>query len=254
MATELLSSLAKVLPRLYELKDLTDQSCADAYFRDFERRFSDGKTVLAAYQKIEQQLAALDDRAWSDLKSRAARTADQRIAGRGWQPLFDTLNEAKGYVYLQGIGCTGIAFIPRTNKKTPDLGAFLGATRVLCEVKSINITENEADRRKQVEQGQFVIHSTAVRLTEAALRRVRRKLEDGIEQLESDDPQRAARRIVFAVVDFDDWVGDCQPQYFAQLDAHLLAKTVVGAELVFCPARNLFKRCFAMQSACVVEL
>ena len=53
---------------------------------------------------------------------------------------------------------------------------------------------------------------------------------------------------------FDDWVGDYQTEYTAQLDAYLLVNPVVGAELVFFPANNLFARHFTMQAATIVEL
>lgn len=43
------------------------------------------------------------------------------------------------------------------------------------------------------------------------------------------------------MVYFDDWVGDCQ-EYFAETDEHRLGNRVAGAELVFCPASNLFER------------
>jgi hypothetical protein len=65
-------------------------------------------------------------------------------------------------------------------------------------------------------------------------------------------PDRKARRLVFMVVHFDDWVGDYQPQYFADMDEHLLQNPIVGAELVFCPASNLFERTFTMRSALVL--
>ena len=73
-----------------------------------------------------------------------------KIKKRGWQALFDVLNEAKGYNHLSGIGCTNIRFIPVSSvpgQKTPDLSGDLAGARVLCEVKTINISEDEATRR-----------------------------------------------------------------------------------------------------------
>jgi hypothetical protein len=58
---------------------------------------------------------------------------------------------------------------------------------------------------------------------------------------------------VFTVVHFDDWVGDYQPQYFAEVDEHLSQNPVRGADLVFCVASNLFERTFKMTSAIVVS-
>lgn len=85
------------------------------------------------------------------------------------------------------------------------------------------------------------------------LKKVSATVEHGITQLDGEDPQRTARRIVFTILTFDDWLGHFQTQYIAQLDAHLLANPVAGAELVFCPASNLFERHFTMTSATVCE-
>jgi hypothetical protein len=254
VASELQSSFAQMLPRLYELANITDQSHPDAYFRHFEQRLTEGHTILPHYQKLEGLLSALDDAAWSDLKSRAADVAHRPYRGRGWQALFDAFNEARGYVYLHCCGCTEIAFIPRTRRKTPDLRAIQNGTRVLCEVKTINISKEEADRRERVAQGAFEVSSTPFQVTAEMLSKIITTIKDGIAQLDYEDPQHAARRVVFTVLNFDDWVGDYQTEYIAQLDAHLLANPVAGAELVFCPASNLFERRFMMRSALVVEI
>ena len=84
----------------------------------------------------------------------------------GWQALFDTLNEGLGYAYLHSIGCTNIAFLPRADKRTPDLAANPGALRVLCEVKTINVLKDEADRRERTRQGEFKAFSVPTGVTE----------------------------------------------------------------------------------------
>ena len=125
---------------------------------------------------------------------------------------------------------------------------------MLCEVKTINVSQDEADVRAEIGQGVVVVRSVSTELRVAMLRKMSATLKAAIEQLDCEDPQREARRIVFTVVNFDDWVGDYQAEYIAQLDAHLLANPVEGAELVFCPASNLFERRFAMSPAAVVEI
>ena len=256
MANELLSPFAEMLPRLYELKNATDQSHPDAYFhKDFESRFAEGRTVLEQRQRIERVLAALDRDAWSDLKARAAAVAHKKDGGRGWRELFDTFDEAKGYVHLQSNGCTSIAFIKRQpRRKSPDLRALQGSKHVLCEVKTINVSQDEAERRAQIAQGKTMAGDVSNSVKVEMLRKVSATLGHAVTQLDGEDPSRAARRLVFTVLHFDDWVGDYQTEYIAQLDAHLLANPVAGAELVFCPASHLFERRFTMRSATVVEL
>ena len=128
------SSFRNEFPRVYELMDmLVDPSHPDAYFQDFEKVLKD-QSGLYEFRKVEGWLAALDDAAWHDLKQRAAPLLLKRESGRGWQGLFDILrSEARAFGYLQSIGCTGVHFIARTDKKTPDLGALgWGGGRPVC--------------------------------------------------------------------------------------------------------------------------
>lgn len=247
-------SFRELLPRVYELKDLVDTSHPDAYFQDFEDGLDKYRTKLAAFVKLERQLAALDDAAWSDLKERAAvhLVSLTREQGRGWQALFDVFSEARGFGYLKDIGCTGVHFIKRTKGKTPDLGAVADGRAVYCEVKTINVSADEAGRRRRVANGEIFATSVNLHVTDGFLNKLTATLEHAIEQLDAADAKRKARRLVFTVVHFDDWVGDCQPQYFADMDEHLQRNPVAGAELVFCPASNLFERVFTMRSAVVL--
>lgn len=67
--------------------------------------------------------------------------------GRGWQPLFDILNQTLAFGYLKRSHCTGVEFVPRSTKRgveTPDLRGSLNGMNVFCEVKTVNISDNEA--------------------------------------------------------------------------------------------------------------
>jgi hypothetical protein len=253
MADDSRCSYAEKLPRLCELKALADQLNPDNYFRDFERRFEQGRTVLSVYQTLERMLSELDETAWHDLEARAASVAHVYVSGRGWQELFDALGEARGYGYLKSLGCTGIAFIPRTQKKTPDLGANLDGTRVLCEVKTINPSQEEAGRRARMAEGQFVSSVVLPELATEMLNKVRCRLQAAISQLDAEDPHHTARRIVFSALYFDDWVGDCYQEYVDQLDGDLLAHPVAGAELAFCIPSDPFERRYTMRAATFVN-
>lgn len=253
--TAMQSSFREMLPRIYALKEmLADPSHPDAYFQDFEDGLEKYKSKLNAFVKLERQLAVLDDEGWRDLKDRAALhlVSQTREEGRGWQSLFDVFSEARGFGYLVNIGCTGVHFIKRTKSKTPDLGAVRDGGSVLCEVKTINISKDEAGKRQRISQGAFVATSTSLNVGDGFLKKLSATLEHAVEQLDGPDPERQAQRTVFTVVHFDDWVGDYQREYFAQMDEHLLRNPVAGADLVFCPASNLFERTFTMRSATVL--
>jgi hypothetical protein len=86
------------------------------------------------------------------------------------------------------------------------------------------------------------------------LQKVSKVIGVAIEQLDAYCRADGARRIVFVVIQFDDWLGEYQQEYFAQLDAHLETASRADAEIVFCPVANHFDRQFRMRTAQVVEL
>ena len=201
------------LPRIYELKDmLEDPAHPNAFFQDFENSLKKSPDTLDAFLKLERQVAALSAQAWNDLKQKAAPhlVSRERQRGRGWRELFDVLNEAKAFAYLDKIGCTGVHFIERTKHKTADLGGILDGSRLLCEVKTINASKDETDRRLRVAQGEAVASDVKNRVDRGFLGKLRSTIDSAVEQLDVEDPQRTARRIVFIVVHFDDWIGDYQ--------------------------------------------
>jgi hypothetical protein len=245
------------LPRIFELKDLqADSLHPDAFFRDFEQSLRDEQNKYAAFVKLERQLAVLDPDAWEDLKHRAAGFLQTRIDGRGWQALFDVFSEALGYVYLRSIGTTNIRFIPRAqtpNIRTPDLEGRLNGDAVLCEVKTINISAMEAKRRSPIHHSVGAIVNISIKVDDGLMRKLMCDLADAVMQLDAKDPMRKDRRFIFIVIHYDDWVGDFYPDYFRQIDEHILANPLPGAEVVFYPASNLYGRTFTMRSAQVFD-
>ena len=249
------NALRRDLKRIFELKDtLAVPSHPDAYFQNFEKSLQEIPQKLEAFRKLEEILSALDSAAWNLLKTTASGYLIRQSphSGRGWQALFDVISEARGYRYLQRLGCEDIRFVARGIAPTPDLEATLNGRRVLCEVKTINISDDEAGRRRLAYSGAPVASRTPTELGTAYLTKLSKTLANAVNQIEAADPSRSAKRIVFAVLLFDDWVGDYYPAYFREIDAHLLTHAIEGAEVVFCLPNNLFGRTFHMQAASVV--
>ena len=92
----------------------------------------------------EVDLACLDDEPWQSLMAAAVPRLYQ-TKNRGWDPVFDLLNEVKGYIYLKSMQCEDIAFVtPTYERKSPDLRAILNGRPVLCEVKTISTSDGAA--------------------------------------------------------------------------------------------------------------
>jgi hypothetical protein len=237
------------LPRIYELKDLiSDPAHRDAYFRDFENRFQDRPDWRRAFICWEMVLQGLDKDAWEFLKREASPyLVHKDPMGRGWQQLFDILNQAHAYKYLKEIGCSDVRFIPRSDKKTPDLEGFLDTGRVLCEVKTINTSDLEVQARRG-----STTRNIKNQLQEGFFRKLHSDITLAKQQLYAYDSTSGVRYFVFFNICFDDFFGDLQEEYFHQIDQYLLDNQIPGIELLF-RHDGPFTKPFSMTAATAVN-
>jgi hypothetical protein len=150
---------------------------------------------------------------------------------------------------LSDIGCREVRFIPSAkDKQTPDLEGVLNGMRVLCEVKTIQISEDEAQRQQTGSPG-----TTQPFLTEDFFGKLRKSLRQAQRQLESYYASEHGRRMAFIVVNFDDSLGDYKANYYAQIDQWLAANPIEGIEIVFYNQRTAFHPHITMQNAVVVN-
>ena len=222
----------KELSRVYELQDLIESPRPpDAYFRDFDQSLADYPQKRRHFRDIESDLQGLDPAAWAFLKADVTSLLTARDAKRGWQALFDILNHAKAYNHLKRLGCTDIAFIPLSPVKgqlTPDIRADLNSMRVLCEVKTINISEVEAARRQSGGVG-----TSTDRLEPGFFNKLTSDLLRAKEQMLAYDADVATRKIVYVVVNFDDSLHEYADRYQGQIDQYVTSKPVPGLEITF---------------------
>jgi hypothetical protein len=236
------------MPRIYELRDrIADPSSPDAYFQNFEQNCQNSPHhVKQIYLGWEKEFDALDGAAWDHLKAEAAPHLIRKNRERHWEPLFDILSQAPAYNYLNRCGCTGIHFIPRSKRKTPDLGAVLDGRKILCEVKCINISDDEIRARRGITARSIPTH-----LSEGFFNKLRSQITQALSQMKAYDSSGQARRLVYLNPQFDDRMGDCKHLYFPQIDAYLLANPTPGVDLVFYNDRTPIYRPLTMTAATV---
>jgi hypothetical protein len=211
--------LSEELQRVSELRDFAlSLKSPRAYFWPDDTKFSDPRK-RRFFLEIERDLRGLDAEAWNFLKQEALPRLKAKDPDRGWQQLFDTLNEAKGYNHLVAIGCTEVRFVPRAAPKhirTPDLEGVLASTKVLCEVKTVNPSADEIARRNeggvgttrgQLEQDFFCKLSSVLRA--AACQMLAFNTDEGV------------RRIAYLVVNFDDRLHEYAGVYESQIRSYL---------------------------------
>jgi len=267
----------KELPRVYELRDLIqDTNLAGAYFKDFDNSIRDEPSKKRVWLEREQAFQQLDVVAWTFLKDKArSYLTTQNLKGRGWHQLIDTLNEAYAYNFLREKGCSSVRFIPPSSLlKKPDLQAEQSGRKVLCEVKTINISEDEAFMRKEAfarREGTAMaiidpktgrpdlkiinklLRTIEDQLGEGFFRKLKSDIEDAEEQMKAYDDGTNIRRIVFIIVNFDDFLGEYKERYYLQIDQYLAKNPPRDAEVVFYNQRTPFHKPIAMTSATVIQ-
>jgi hypothetical protein len=241
------------LPRIHELRDATaDPESPDAYFQNFDGYLQGSNHVKEYYGRLETALQGLDHNAWEFLKGDASPyLATRDRSGRGWQQLFDILNQAHAYNYLRAVGASKVRFIPRASRqsvKTPDLEGYLDSRTVLCEVKSLSPSQDEI--RIRTEGG---VSGIAIRLDDGFFRKLHSDISKAKEQLEAYDPTGEARRYVYIIPRFDDFLGRCKAQYFSQIDRYLSDFPNQGVDLIFHNEDTPFRRSLTMTAATVVN-
>jgi hypothetical protein len=205
------------LPRVYELRDLLpNPPPPGAYFRNLDKSLAEIPQKLRQFRDLERTLQGLDARAWNFLKSEVKPLLTAQDVQRGWQPLWDKLNQAKAYNHLKGAGYRNIEFIPPSTVRgqpTPDLRAELDTAKALCEVKTINISEIESYRRHSGGVGR-----TSVRLEAGFFTKLRFDIEQAKKQMAAYDPDPATKRLAYIVVKFDDVLHEYCDAYRLQID------------------------------------
>lgn len=243
----------KEMPRVYELQDLIyDRSAPAAYFQNFDESVHEYPEKRKTWLGREKVLQRLDQQSWKFLKDEAKPYLTSRdTSGRGHQQLISILNQAFAYTYLIDEGCSDVAFIPRSEvpgRETPDLKGRLNNRKVLCEVKSIGISDDEAIRRQNGGAG-----STKNALGMGFLNKLTSNLRKAKCQMAAYDSSNEIMRIAFIVPDFDDLLGEYKAEYFRQIDQHLAVERTEGIDVVFYNLRTAFHCPIPMGNARVVN-
>jgi hypothetical protein len=221
----------KELPHIYELRDLLpDPLPPKAYFQNLDNSLSEIPQKLRQYRDLEGDLAGLDPVAWAFLKSEVKPLLQTKHEKRGWEPLFDKLGQAKAYNHLKRAGYESVSFVPPSSvasRMTPDLEAVKGLQRALCEVKTINVSEIEANRRfskgvahirDQLEAGFFGKLAADLAQAEAQMR----AFDDG-----------AALKLAYVIINFDDSLHEYADRYSEQIERYMAENPRSGLQVVF---------------------
>ncbi len=190
--------------RLNELVSLHSSDNKDyqksRFYNFWETFYEITEQRVQAFSLIEKELSALDAKSWSDLKDEAKKFCIIKSDDRGWNQLFEKLNEAKGYCFLKSIGCSDIEFIAtKNNVETPDLIGRKNTSQVLCEVKTINVSKGLVDARINL-----TVMEAKNRLDEGMTNKLESTISKAASQLNSYSESLDTEKYIYLVITYDD--------------------------------------------------
>jgi len=239
------------LPRVYQLIDLIeDRAHPDSYFQNFEHSIENGIEKRSVWLAREKELQRLDHEAWDCLKNEVfPYLTAHNHRGRGWEQLISILNQARAYNYLLDLGCSKIRFIRRIKgKETPDLEAESNDNTVICEVKTINKSVQEADARQS-----GTACKTSVFLEAGFFNKLASDFQKAKSQMATYNNTPGVRHIAFIVINFDDLLGEYKTNYYKEIDQHLAGMPIDGIKVVFFNQKTCFHNDVHMENATVVN-
>jgi len=198
--------------RLYEFKKLCtkfEKPC-DCYFHNLDDLLKDQNTH---YTNLAKELNRLDEISWKYLKEKCSPYLCLNNKKRGWEQLFNILNEAKGYGYLLDKGCNIVQFISTSRKgeETPDLEGSNKGAKFLCEVKTLNKSDCEIERReKRYAKG------VEFNLNEGLQSQLKKIINKAKSQLLNYQVANVKKRIVYIIVCNNDWQPDVKSRIYRQ--------------------------------------
>ncbi len=239
------------MTRVYELRDLiADPSHSLAYFQSFDDSIRESPSAKRVWLAREREFQRLDPESWEFLKNEACPYLTTRDTRRGWEQLIAILSQARAHNYLIDEGCAEVRFIPRSKidgQQTPDIEGILKGRKVICEVKTVNMSEAEAIRRETGAVG---------RITNSLNAGLFNKLKDDLFKAESQMKSYGGedtRRIAFVILNFDDFLGEYKAEYYEQIDRYLATQPIPSLDIVFYNQMTAFHRQVVMQNAVVIN-
>jgi hypothetical protein len=244
-------------PRMYEVRDIKSPDSLNPFWKNLDVNLQNSVKRIRCCP-YEDALQSLDSAAWEFLKNKVANPLtkwDEKNA-RGQQQLIDILNEALAYSFLKRkIGCSDIHFIPESEIngiETPDLEGRLGDIKVICEVKTINISDDEALTRREMSLSfRLRCDQPSRELEEAFFKKLSDKLAKAKNQIQAYDSRNEARHIVYIIPNFDDMWETHKEEYFQKIDDFLSKDIIQGIEIVFHNRGTVSNEVITMKNATV---
>lgn len=182
-------------PRLRDLFEHSDQGNPKNYFN---------VEFPLPLMEEERRFARLDPASWDILRDKAALYVSIDDPRRNYQQLWNTLDEARGYIFLAEQGYDRIEFIKpekskKAGKRLPDLVGYKAGLKAVLEVKTINESQDNLAEDAPWRNEAVIVPRN---LSETLMRKIVTTIEDAKNQLHGY-PHATDRKIVYLVIRFD---------------------------------------------------
>ncbi|WP_223521228.1 hypothetical protein [Pseudomonas sp. GL-B-19] len=190
--------------------------------RETESLFPDSFPQVHIY---ENALRILDSDSWLVLSEKSHLEFPGPRGDRGKYQFFNLLNEALAYEYLIAQELHNIRLMRTVpKKKTPDISYEANGVARYCEVKTINVSQDELDKTSAKESFDGSIY---YKLTPQFLNKLDSTIQIAVEQIQSFSPSG----LVYVIVNFDDFSLDHYDTYQRQI-SEFLARSFPALEII----------------------
>ncbi|WP_144079039.1 hypothetical protein [Nitrospina gracilis] len=227
---------------------IEEPGSSSTYFQNFHDSIRN-ESKRRVWLRREKEFQGLNQIAWDQFKTKVKDSNYLTVNSelRGWEQLIGLLNEVRGYNYLKNLDCVDIHFLPNESNETPDLEGKFAEEIILCEVKTLNISDEESERRNGLVAGEVLNF-----LPEGFMDKLGKAIDKAHNQCFSFKPN--ARRIVYININFDDFLGESKQDYYKQIDQYLSNKeNFPDIEIVFHIEQGCFHSSISMENATVIN-
>jgi hypothetical protein len=216
---------ASLFPRLGQLVDCLNPISEGDDFFDFWASLESNSVKRKMFMEIETHLSKVSSEVWIQALPEISKKFKKRSGRRGWQDAFDALRECICMSYLLDLGFDRICFVPRSTVRTPDIQAVFRGEICGIEVKSINRSDDEIERRKSSGPG-----SAGLRLSPLFFSKLASTLETAGNQLRQF---KCRKGIVFTFLEFDDSLNEYVASNLSQISEWLRTQTMRADQYYF---------------------
>lgn len=191
----------------------------DPFFSNFETSLRTHPLKRSYYAAYERAFSCLDDSSWTNLRSKAVDHFSNSRPKGGKAPLFDQLNDAFAYRWLVNRGFSQVTVLPEDRHatlKSPDISFCGCGQQFACDVKTLNVSNDELDRRCAPPK-YYDWSTTFLTLHPTFFKKIDDAVAKGTKQIRT----HCKNGLVFILVHSDDYASTFHREHRVRIASHL---------------------------------